>query len=81
MTDPHDDLSWLDALEQRIREATARLQELTNENTRLAARISDLEASSRPTRPPPHLDPERQDIRQRVEKLTQNLEDLLDDED
>ena len=55
MTDQPDDLTWLDALEQRVHEATTRLQELTNENTRLSARISDLEAplEADPTPPPP----------------------------
>jgi len=83
---PASDLAWLDALEQRVHDTTARLRELGEENARLSARVGELEAELESATPESAEDAsaawkqERKDIRKRVEALTRNLEDLLDGE-
>jgi predicted nucleic acid-binding Zn-ribbon protein len=80
-----EDLDWLDALEQRVHEATARLQDLANENATLTARIGDLERQLEESTPEGDekaataWKQERHDIRRRVERLTEDLESLLED--
>lgn len=78
------ELDWLDALERRVRETTARLRELADDNARLAARVAELEAEGDSAASESSDDgawkEERKAIRTRVEALTRNLENLLDED-
>jgi len=80
-----EDLDWLEALELRVHEATARLQDLANENATLTARIGELERQLEESTPEGDAKAatawkqERHDIRRRVERLTVDLESLLED--
>ena len=80
------DLDWLDALEAKVREATVRLEQLSEENGTLAARVRELERKLDEATPEGDdkaasaWRQERADIRTRVERLTEDLESLLEDE-
>lgn len=90
--DPQVDLSWLAALEDRVREAVDRLHGLETENARLRDRVDELEeqleeageAAAAPA-PAPAAESaaaegwrqERDEIRTRVQRLTGDLESLL----
>jgi predicted nucleic acid-binding Zn-ribbon protein len=80
------DIDWLEALEQRVHEATARLQDLAGENATLSARIADLERQLDESTPAGDekaataWKQERHDIRKRVERLTGDLESLLEEQ-
>lgn len=85
-------LGWLQALEDRVREATGRLRELGEENARLRERVEELESDLAAAGEAAAGDGagaadagadaeawqrEREEIRGRVERLTGSLEDLL----
>ena len=85
---------WLDALETRVRDAVERLTALGSENRRLAERVAELEArlaetvaaggdaaAPEPEGEPPAWRRERDEIRRRVDRLTESLEALLADDD
>lgn len=74
-------IEWLDELETRVREAAARLGELQEENRELQARVEELEtklaAAVGETEGNGGWEREREEIRGRVERLSQQLEGLL----
>ena len=73
---------WLQDLEERVKEASDRLRDLRKENEKLTKRIAKLEGQVAAA---PDADEvaswtaERDDIRQRVEKLVDHLGDMLKD--
>jgi hypothetical protein len=78
-------IDWLSALEDKVRAAAERIRSLNEESSLQRRRISELEellaaASSSPTAPSDlgasHWEEERREIRERVERLTQHLEEL-----
>ena len=71
------EISWLDALEEKVQLATQRIRELTEENRSLRSRIKDLED---PSVDSSEWQTEKQAIRERVEKLASGLESLLEEE-
>jgi hypothetical protein len=74
------DMEWLESLEARVREASERLRELSRENARLAARVEELEGGADPDEAATAWRQERDEIRGRVERLTESLESLLGDD-
>ena len=74
---------WLGILEERVRQATARLGELKEENRALAQKVEELESRLKAAQATPADDgakaweAEREEIRRRVEKLTLGLEALV----
>lgn len=83
---------WLDALEARVRVAVERLTALAAENRRLAQRVAELQArlaeaagadaaAPEPEGEPPAWRRERDEVRRRVDRLTETLESLLADDD
>ncbi len=71
---------WLRDLEQRVREASSRLQDLRAENGQLREKLGELEESLAAA--PDEGDAadwvkERAEIRQRIEGLVQHLDELL----
>lgn len=89
-TDGGEGFDWLEALEERVRAATGRLKELAGENEKLAAeneklakKAKDLEARLAKAADESGEEgwvKEREEIRGRVERLTETLEGLLDGE-
>jgi predicted nucleic acid-binding Zn-ribbon protein len=78
------DLDWLSGLEDRIHQATEELRRLRQENTRLNARVEELEAELDGADGDSGANAwrlERDEIRQRVERLAEGLEELLEDDD
>ena len=80
--------AWLQDLEERVHEASDRLRELREENERLEARRHELEARVEDLEAAAVAEPaegevawreERDEIRDRVEKLVDHLATLLDD--
>ena len=72
---------WLDALEEKVRAAGERIQQLRSENQRLSERVEELEAQladSSADAADGGWTEEREEIRIRVEKLTQGLEELME---
>jgi seryl-tRNA synthetase len=72
-------IEWLEALEERVREATGRLEELGAENERLVKRVKELEKEKGDGGGNEEWEKEREEIRGRVEKLTETLEGLLEE--
>ena len=73
-------IEWLDELETRVREAVARIGGLQEENRELQARVEELEtklAATGEAAPNGDWESEREEIRGRVERLSQQLEGLL----
>jgi predicted RNase H-like nuclease (RuvC/YqgF family) len=74
-------IEWLDELETRVREASARLGELRDENRELQARVEELETKLAAMGEAPagndDWERERDEIRGRVESLSRQLEGLL----
>jgi cell division septum initiation protein DivIVA len=74
-------IEWLDELETRVREAAERLAELREENRELQARVDELEtklaAGGETDTRNGDWERERDEIRGRVERLSQQLEGLL----
>jgi hypothetical protein len=76
------EVRWLDELEAKVHAAAQALRELRAENQRLAEhgeqleqRVAELEASD--AEAGSGWEQERREIRGRVEKITEGLEDLL----
>ena len=72
--------AWLRDLEERVQEASERLRALQTENAELKGKISELEAQLQEAPSPEDASAwteERGEIKQRVEKLVQHLDDLL----
>ena len=73
------DMAWLQALEEKVHAAAGRLRELREENASLRRKIEELEerlaapASGEAAR----WAGEREEIRGRVERLVERLEELL----
>lgn len=70
------EISWLDALEEKVQAATERIRELTKENRELRSRLEDQEDPSASS----DWQAEKLAIRERVEKLASGLESLLEEE-
>lgn len=74
------EIDWLEALEERVREAAEKLRELREENRALARRVEALEGELEEAR---QVDDaagwqrERDEIRRRVERLAEGLEELI----
>lgn len=73
-------IEWLETLEERVREATARLRDLQEENRKLQRRVGELEERlAEGEGAASGWDEERDEIRRRVEGLVRTLEDLLEE--
>ena len=73
---------WLESLEDRVRDAAEELRRLRQENEDQRARIERLEAEASTGEPAAgagEWPEERAAIRQRVERLVEQLEQLLED--
>ncbi|NJL30070.1 MAG: cell division protein ZapB [Thermoanaerobaculia bacterium] len=72
---------WLNDLEEKIREAAKRLAELRSENETLKARVAELETmlGERDSADDGAAawTEEREQIRERVERMVEHLEELL----
>jgi predicted RNase H-like nuclease (RuvC/YqgF family) len=75
------EIDWLEALETRVRQAAGRLHELKEENRALARRVEALESELEETRRSGDAasgwERERDEIRRRVERLADGLEELI----
>lgn len=71
-------MNWLEDLENKVRAAIAELERLRDDNARLAGRIEELEEKLRAARAAEDWSEERDEVRQRVEKLAKGLETLLE---
>jgi predicted nucleic acid-binding Zn-ribbon protein len=78
-------IDWLSTLEDKVRAAAERIRSLSEENSSLRRQLSELEeqlaaAPSAATVPSDlgasRWEEERREIRERVERLTQHLEEL-----
>lgn len=75
---------WLDALEEKVRAAGEKMQELRAENAQLTDRVAELEArlaeaeAGASEAADSGWAEEREEIRRRVEQLTQGLEELME---
>jgi len=78
-------MDWLSTLEDKVRAAAERIRSLSEENSVLRRQVSELEeqlaAVPAAAEAPSDLgaarwEAERQEIRERVERLTQHLEEL-----
>ena len=73
--------AWLRDLEEKVRETSARLGELKSRNEKLEKKIAKLEAQLEAAPDPDEASAwvdERDDIKQRVEKLVDHLGKLLE---
>jgi predicted nucleic acid-binding Zn-ribbon protein len=72
-------IDWLSTLEDKVRAAAERIRSLNEENSALRRRVSELEEqlAAPEDAGASHWEAERQEIRQRVERLTQHLEELV----
>ncbi len=70
---------WLQDLEQRVQEASSLLRELRGENEKLQQRVEDLEEqlAAAAESDSAAWTEERDEIRQRVEKLVEHHDELL----
>lgn len=72
---------WLNDLEEKIREAAKRLADLRSENESLNARIQELEGALAERESAGEgaaaWTEEREQIRERVERMVEHLEELL----
>ncbi len=74
--------AWLSDLEERVQQAAERLQKLAAENGKLKKRVKQLEkrlAAAPDDKKKSAWAGERDEIRQRVEKLVEHLDGLLAD--
>lgn len=71
--------SWLKDLEERVHAASARLRELKSENETLRGQLAELEERLASSSDADAWSEEREEIRQRVEKLVEHLSELLDE--
>lgn len=74
-------IDWLETLESRVHEAAERLRDLREENRELARRVEALETELADTRSAGEAaerwEQERDEIRRRVERLAEGLEELV----
>ena len=73
--------AWLRDLEEKVQEASAQLGDLRAQNDKLQKRVAELEdqlAAAPDAEQVAGWTEERDDIRQRVEKLVGHLDKLLD---
>lgn len=86
-TETETAIDWLTTLEDRVRAAAERIRSLGEENSALRRQISGLEeqlaaVSSAPAMPSDpgasRWEEERREIRERVERLTRHLEELVE---
>lgn len=72
---------WLDDLEEKVREAAKRLAELRSENENLKTRVQALESRLAEREAAGEGEAawseEREQIRERVERMVEHLEELL----
>ncbi len=74
-------IAWLRDLEERVQEASVRLGDLRAQNDKLRARVAELEEKLTVVPDAEKVagwTEERDDIRQRVEKLVGHLDQLLE---
>ncbi len=74
--------AWLRDLEEKVQEASARLSDLRQQNDKLQKRVTELEEKLEEAPDAEQVagwTEERDDIRQRVEKLVGHLDQLLED--
>ena len=72
--------AWLRDLEEKVQEASTQLKELREQNDKLQKQVAELEAKLESTPDAEQVagwTEERDDIRQRVEKLVDHLDQLL----
>lgn len=77
-------VAFLEPLEEKVRAAGEALHALREENRKLTARVEELEEAASSTEGSEDSDAwetERQEIRERVERLTGRLESLLEDDE
>lgn len=75
-------IQWLEDLEERVREAAGEIERLRQENTRLSDRCEDLEGqleAAKSAGDAGEWEEERDEIRQRVERLAESLAGLLEE--
>ena len=73
--------AWLRDLEEKVQEASAQLSDLRAQNDKLRERVAELEEQLEAAPDAEQIagwTDERDDIRQRVEKLVGHLDQLLD---
>lgn len=73
-------IAWLADLEERVHAATARIEELQQENSQLTAKVEELEKELRETPSGQQLETliqEKEEVRERVGKLVEHLAGLL----
>ena len=73
--------AWLRDLEEKVQEASAKLSDLRAQNDKLRERVAELEEQLEAAPDAEQIagwTDERDDIRQRVEKLVGHLDQLLD---
>ncbi len=73
--------AWLRDLEEKVQEASARLSDLREQNDKLQKRIAELEEKLEAAPDAEQVagwTEERDDVRQRVEKLVGHLDQLLE---
>ena len=74
--------AWLRDLEEKVQEASAQLSDLRGQNDKLRERVAELEEQLEAAPDAEQIagwTEERDDIRQRVEKLVGHLDQLLED--
>ena len=74
--------AWLRDLEERVQQASERLRQLAAENGKLKKRVKELEkrlAAAPGDQEKAAWSGERDEIRQRVEKLVEHLDGLLEE--
>ena len=73
------DIAWLRTLEEKVHAAAGRIRELRDENAGLRQRIDELEArlATPASDGAERWTEEREEIRGRVERLVEHLEELL----
>lgn len=69
-------LDWLKELEARVKAAAQEIRRLRGEGAKLRARIEELEAEAKRRDSGADWLEERNEIRQRVERLVEHLEEL-----
>lgn len=70
-------MKWLENLESGVRVAISELERLREENARLAGRVEELESKLQEVDGEEWAE-ERADVRQRVQKLADTLEGLVE---
>lgn len=80
MVETETGTEWLNALEEKVRTAADRIRDLREQNAALQRRVAELEerlAAAPSSDDAGRWHEERQEIRHRVERMVEHLEDLL----